>query len=236
METDILKPVSVLSGLLPIVLFLVFLRRNKEAKLWVIFLYTILSLITDILFDALPQENKVSSFYLFSFFTITEFTIFSSFIFLQIKKKALRLFIAFSSIIFYAFAINNLLTRPASSIPISENSFDSVPASVESILVILYCILLYFEQMRRPEISFIYSTKVFWVATAFLLYLAATLFLFISTASLTEKEQEAYWPINLLSNILKNILLSIAFILPKHKSPSPSDNDLYNKAFAPPFN
>ena len=225
-----------LSGLLPIVLFLVFLRRNKEAKLWVIFLYTILSLITDILFDALPQENKVSSFYLFSFFTITEFTIFSSFIFLQIKKKALRLFIAFSSIIFYAFAINNLLTRPASSIPISENSFDSVPASVESILVILYCILLYFEQMRRPEISFIYSTKVFWVATAFLLYLAATLFLFISTASLTEKEQEAYWPINLLSNILKNILLSIAFILPKHKSPSPSDNDLYNKAFAPPFN
>jgi hypothetical protein len=226
----------VLSGLLPIVLFLVFLRRNKEAKLWVIFLYTILSLITDILFDALPQENKVSSFYLFSFFTITEFTIFSSFIFLQIKKKALRLFIAFSSIIFYAFAINNLLTRPASSIPISENSFDSVPASVESILVILYCILLYFEQMRRPEISFIYSTKVFWVATAFLLYLAATLFLFISTASLTEKEQEAYWPINLLSNILKNILLSIAFILPKHKSPSPSDNDLYNKAFAPPFN
>jgi hypothetical protein len=236
LETDILKPVSVLSGLLPIVLFLVFLRRNKEAKLWVIFLYTILSLITDILFDALPQENKVSSFYLFSFFTITEFTIFSSFIFLQIKKKALRLFIAFSSIIFYAFAINNLLTRPASSIPISENSFDSVPASVESILVILYCILLYFEQMRRPEISFIYSTKVFWVATAFLLYLAATLFLFISTASLTEKEQEAYWPINLLSNILKNILLSIAFILPKHKSPSPSDNDLYNKAFAPPFN
>jgi len=236
LETDILKPVSVLSGLLPIVLFLVFLRRNKEARLWVIFLYTILSLITDILFDALPQENKVSSFYLFSFFTITEFTIFSSFIFLQIKKKALRLFIAFSSIIFYAFAINNLLTRPASSIPISENSFDSVPASVESILVILYCILLYFEQMRRPEISFIYSTKVFWVATAFLLYLAATLFLFISTASLTEKEQEAYWPINLLSNILKNILLSIAFILPKHKSPSPSDNDLYNKAFAPPFN
>jgi hypothetical protein len=95
---------------------------------------------------------------------------------------------------------------------------------------------LFAEEIKNHEVSFIYSSKVFWVTTAVLLYLAATLFLFISAPYFTEEQMDSYWCINFISNILKNILLSIAFILPKHKSPPPSDRDLYNKAFAPPFN
>jgi hypothetical protein len=229
LETDILKILSVLSGLLPIVLFLVFLRRNKEGKLWVIFLYVVLSVFTDAAFSAIPADDKKAEFYLFSSFTIIEFSIFTVFIFLHIKSRAIKLFIAISASIFYGFALYNLIGG-------HSKDFDSVPASMESILVILYCILFLFEQMRNPEISFIYSTKVFWITTAVLIYLAATLFLFISTLELTLEEREAFWPINFISNILKNVLISIAFILPKHKSPPPSDRDLYNKAFAPPFN
>lgn len=229
MEKDILKIVSVLSGLLPIVLFLVFIRRNKEGKLWVIFLYAVLSVITDAAFSAIPTDDKNAEFYLFSFFTFIEFTIFAAFIFLQIKTAAIKAFIAISSCVFYGLAIYNIVTG-------QSNNFDSVPASVECVLLILYCILFFFEQMRNPEVSFIYSSKVFWITTAVLIYLAATLFLFISTAYFTTQEWGSYWSINYISNILKNVLLSIAFILPKHKSPPPSDRDLYNKAFAPPFN
>lgn len=229
MGKDILKIISVLSGLLPIVIFLVFHKRNKVGKLWVIFLYAVLSIFFDAAFSAIPEGDEDPEFYLFSLFSIVEFSLFTAFIFLQIKLKSKRRFIGASAILFYGFAIYNIINGP-------QKSFDTLPASIECVLVILYCILCYFEQMRTPEVSFIYSSKVFWITTAVLIYVAATLFLFISTAYFTGEERDNYWSINFISNILKNILLSIAFILPKHKSPSPSDNDLYNKAFAPPFN
>lgn len=229
MEKDILRDISVLSGLLPIILFLVFLRRNRQKKLWVIFLYTVLSLITDITFRNLPPGDEKAEFYLFSFFTLIEYSIFTTFIFLQISSKGVKWFIASISMAFYAFAIYNIIKGQSSN-------FDSLSASVECVLVILFCIFFFAEEIKNPEISFIYSSKAFWVTTAILLYLAATLFLFISAGFFTQEEMNAYWSINFISNILKNILLSIAFILPKHKSPPPSDRDLYNKAFAPPFN
>lgn len=229
MAQSILKIISVLSGLLPIVLFLVFFKRNNEKKLWVIFLYAVLSLFTDAAFTSIPTDAENVEFYLFSIFTMVEYSIFAIFIFLQIKSKLIRWIIGIISLLFYGFAIYNVITG-------QKNNFDSLPASIECVFVILFCILFFFEQMRNTEVSFIYSSKVFWVTAAVLLYLAATLFLFISAAYLTSDEMDTYWSINFISNILKNILLSIAFILPKHKSPPPSDRDLYNKAFAPPFN
>jgi hypothetical protein len=165
-----------------------------------------LSLITDISFRNLPAGDENAEFYL-----------------------SVKWFIGAISIGFFGFAIYNM-TRGQS------NNFDSLSASVECVLVILFCIFFFAEEIKNPEVSFIYSSKVFWVTTAVLLYLAATLFLFISAPYFTEEQKDSYWSINFISNILKNILLSIAFILPKHKSPPPSDRDLYNKAFAPPFN
>jgi hypothetical protein len=141
----------------------------------------------------------------------------------------IRWFIATISTLFYGFAIYNLTKG-------QKNNFDSLPASIESVFVISFCILFFFEQMRNTEVSFIYSSKVFWITAAVLIYLAATLFLFISASYLTSQEMNSYWSINFISNILKNILISIAFILPKYKSPPPLDPDSYNKAFAPPFN
>ncbi len=188
-------------------------------------MYAIISLITDLAFVSLSKKEE---FYLFSFFTIIEYTLFTVFFFLQIKSKLIRWFIIGSSVFFYVFAINNILNT-------QNYNFDSLPATIESILVILSCIFFFFEEMRNTEVSFISSSKVFWVTTSVLIYLAATLFLFISAAYFTDDERDSYWSINFISNILKNILLSIAFILPKHKTP-PTDRDLYNKAFAPPFN
>lgn len=228
MAPDILKIISVLSGVLPIVSFLVFIKRNGERKLWVIFLYTVLSFFTDAAFSAIPQGAD-AEFYLFSFFTIVEFSIFTIFIFLQIKSKAIKWFFIGSSCLFYGFAIINIINR-------QNNSFDSLPASIESVLVILFCILFFYEELKNTDVTFIYSSKVFWVTTAVLIYLAATLFLFISTAYFTMEERDAYWSINYISNILKNILLTIAFILPRPKIRTPMDTDPYNKAFSPPFN
>jgi hypothetical protein len=83
--------------------------------------------------------------------------------------------------------------------------------------------------MNSPDISFIYSSKKFWIVTAFLVYLSGTLFLFIYTSGLSKAEQAYYWPINLIFNTLKNILIALAFSLPISGHHSFIDEDMFGK-------
>lgn len=203
---------SSLSGILPLVFFLIFITRNKELVLWVVFLYTFLSFSTDIAFFV--ATSKVAHFRILYSFTIIEYTFFSIFLYLNLKTVSLKWFIIIGSLFFYFFAINSIAKN-------TNYKFDSLSASIESTLVILYSILFFFEQLKSPENSFIYSSKNFWITVAILVYLAATLFLFISSAYISEEERKTYWPINHGANILKNLLISFAFTLKiKGKQPT----------------
>jgi hypothetical protein len=114
-----------------------------------------------------------------------------------------------------------------------SNDFDAIPASLESTLIIIFCVCFFFEQIRDMEVSFIYSSKTFWIIVAILIYMSATFFLFISAQYFTQEERKAYWFINFISNVIKNILLAIAFIMPNYKprpfNESPFDEELFEK-------
>ncbi len=203
---------SSISGILPIIFFFIFFRRNKELVLWVVFLYTLLSFSTDIAFFI--AKSKVAHFRILYSFTIIEYTFFSIFLYLNLKSSIIKRFLLLGSLFFYFFALYSIAKT-------TDYKFDSLSASVESTLIILYSILFFFEQLKSPENTFIYSSKNFWITVAILVYLAATLFLFISSAYISDEERKAYWPINHVANIIKNILISFAFIL-KTKGKQPS--------------
>jgi hypothetical protein len=215
LSSKYLSKLSILSGLLPVILYLVFRNRNKDRGLQVIFLYTLISFIIDNFFGLLPK-SKVTQFFLFSTFTIIEYVLFSVFVYLNYKSIRIKQSIIIGSVIFLAFVAYSLFSFKTTTYQFDQ--FDSLPASVEAILVILYCVLFFYEQLRSPEISFVYSSKKFWVIVAFLIYLSATLFLFISTAYLSEAERKEYWPILLIANIIKNLLIATAFTLSINKS------------------
>lgn len=223
---NILKALSGFSGILPIVFFLLFLKRNNEKKLWVIFLYVVLSFLTDVTAGSLPDHSQ-TKFYVFSFFTIIEYTLFSIFLYLNFKSKKLRWMILAALPLFYMLAGYYILNKDQSKL------FDAVPASLESIMMIIFCVSFFFEQITDVEVSFIYSSKTFWIIVAIMVYSAATFFLFVSAEFLTQEERKAYWFINLISNIIKNLLLTIAFIIPNHKpqpiSESRYDDELFQK-------
>jgi len=164
---------SSISGLLPIVLFLIFHKKNKGLVLWVIFLYALLSFSTDIGF--ILAKSKVAHFRILYSFTIIEYSFFSIFLYLNLKSKLTKVFLLIGSVFFYAFALYSIIKT-------TNYKFDSLSASIESILIILYSILFFFEQLKAPESPFIYSSKNFWITVAILIYLSATLFLFISSA------------------------------------------------------
>lgn len=223
---DILKSLSILSGILPIIFFLIFLKRNNERKLWVVFIYVALSFLTDSTLSELPP-NSPMKFYVFSFFTVMEYTLVSLFLYFSFKSKRIKQIIVGAAPVFILLVLYYLFNKNKS------NNFDAIPASLESILIIVFCVCFFFEQIRDMEVSFVYSSKTFWIVVAILIYMSATFFLFISTQYFTQEERKAYWFINYISNIIKNALLAVAFIIPNYKPKSfadrPYDEGLFEK-------
>ena len=201
-----LPNIALFSEVLPIIFYLIFLKRNRGQGLWVIFLYCILSFLIEPFYHMLG--TSIPQYYVYSSFTIIEFTLFSLFFYSSLTEKKFKYIPLICAVVFYVVAIVNFKNK-------SENPFDSLPASVEAILVISYCILLLYEQMKDPSVGLVYNSKKFWVIIAFLIYFAATLFLFIYTGALSEEQRSSYWPINNFFEILKNILFCVSFIMKK---------------------
>lgn len=197
--------ISILSSLLLIIFFLFFSRRNKQKKLWVIFFYIVISFFADL--TAILFENRFNTFYLYSYFTIVEYSLFSSFYFLTYKTKTSTRILLICYVVFFIVAIYNFVN--------SANAvFDSVNTTIEAIFIILLSILFFYEQLNDPEITFVYDTKDFWIVVAFLIYTSATMFVFISTEVLSESQLDVIWPISRTANIIKNLLFGYAFSKP----------------------
>ena len=208
------RGLSILSTLLVIIFFLIFNNRNKERNLRLIFYYSLVSLISDGCFSAFPK----ATFYTFSFFTIIEFTLFSTFFYFIYYSKNLKKFIILSLPLFYSLAIYNLFNQNK-----NESNFDSLTAAIESILLIICSILYFYEELNNPKINFIYSSKKFWIVVGILMYLSAALFLFIAASLITKGDFKRLLLINNSANILKNILFAIAInMYPTIKSTVPN--------------
>jgi hypothetical protein len=185
--------------ILPIVFYLVFLKRNKGEGLGVIFLYSILSPLTELIFG-LTHEAIV-----FSIFTVLSFTIFSFFCYSSLKGRRVKYIPIIGVLIFYGVAIANFTNK----------RFDSISTSLASVLIIPYCILLLYEQIKDSGSMFVYHNKKFWVIIAFFIFSSATLFLYIFFSTLSDQQRMSFWIINNFFEILKNILICISFIMKK---------------------
>jgi hypothetical protein len=190
--------------ILPIIFYLVFLKRNRGEGLWVIFLYCILSVLTEVLGGMMHLQI------IFASYVIVQFSLFSLFFYLSLKEKKFKYIPIAGAVVFYVIAIRNF----------TNAEFDSFSISLASIFFIPYCILLLYEQMRDSNIVFVYNDKKFWIIIAFLLYFSGTLFLYIYLSTLPEQQRSSYWQINNFFEILKNILFCVAFIMKKNVQPS----------------
>jgi hypothetical protein len=210
-----------ISEILPIIFYLSFIKRNRGEGLRVIFLYCCISWLTEPFFvDRLFHllNLNIPRYIVYASFTILEFTLFSFFFYTSLQGKRLKYIPIFGALIFYIVAIVNFIKGTA-------DSFDSLPASLEAIMVISYCILLLYEQVNDPHVIFVYNTKKFWIIIAFFLYFSSSLFLFLYAKTFTQTDFDQYWSINNFFEILKNILFSIAFIMKKSENqPYPIEN------------
>lgn len=137
-------------------------------------------------------------------FVILETLLFSIYLISITQSPALKKIILAILLSFLCFSITY-------SSLFAEGKVYPIIASLESIIVIIFCIIVLFEQMARPQSLFIYSTSSFWIITGILFYLSGIFFLSLVFSQLSEEETNKYWSLNLVFNILKNILFATAF-------------------------
>lgn len=84
---------------------------------------------------------------------------------------------------------------------------------LECICIIGLSIFYFFKQISKPDSLYIYAQPRFWIVTAYLIYTAGTLFLFLFQEDLSIEEQKKYFILNSVFLILKTLILSIAMLL-----------------------
>jgi hypothetical protein len=216
---------GLLAQLSPIVLFFVFFRKDKKIiALWVIFFYALLSVISGFLLGVAKNHASL----IISYFAICEFFFFSTFFFLSIRNKIFTKIIIAISLCTIGFEFFLLYSH--------QINFDFWAALITAILIVIYSIFFFYEQLNLPETLFIYQSYKFWIVVGCIVYLSGTLFLFLFTSDLKDKQNSSLWIINDAFEIIKNIFFSIAFIMAKDsKQNMISDDDYDTNKFEKPF-
>jgi hypothetical protein len=93
-------------------------------------------------------------------------------------------------------------------------------------LILMYCLMYFYEQMRFPQSIFIYSQRSFWGISGFLLFAAGTFFVFLfdQFSSHVDGFLEQYVYVHGLLFIVRNIFFSISIFIKPEKTPYGESN------------
>lgn len=223
--------INIVSHLLPLFLFFIFFARNKRKDIRVIFFYCIYTFINELFVTNLLniEINASVRFTLLSLFTVVEYSLFTYAIFLNIKKSLYKRIIIAISPIFFMFAIFQFFN------PEVKNNIDSISITIEYILLIIYSLFYFFEELNEPNTTFIYSSHSFWIVVGILIYSTGTFFFFMQSNNLSDEEWYRWSVINDIFTIIKNLFFSIAIVIRKNISSENSFKSPYDEFFEKPI-
>ena len=194
--------IGFLIQLSPLILYFVFFKKiNKIAGLRVVFFYVLASCASIILMGAFKNyQIKI-----ISVFEIIEFALFSGFYFFFIQSVKFKRFIVVVSslnlildlILFFSLRLN----------------FDFWATLTTAIIIVIYSIFFFSEQVNSPVVLAIYQSYAFWIVVGCIVYIMGTFLLFLYTSDLKDKDNSPLWIINIAFEIIKNICFSIAFLV-----------------------
>jgi len=196
------------------------LKKHKDKGLWVLFFFNIYSFSNNLIIINGWYSVIIRNVYIFyRLFTILGYTFIALFFFKNIISRLIKKAIVITYIILFAYAIYDFLTSP-------KESFDSIPSSIEAILIIIFSIFYLFEQIKNPKVLFIYTLDKFWIVASFLLYYTGTFFLFIYAEAyfVDPSFNENYYFINNVFLLLKNIVFSVGLLVKNKSDDYSADN------------
>ncbi len=73
---------------------------------------------------------------------------------------------------------------------------------------------------------FIYNSVNFWFILGFMIYLAGSFFIYVFANQIDKADLHNYWFITFIFNSIKNVLFSIAFLLPDARKETSTNENL----------
>jgi hypothetical protein len=220
-----LSLLGIVTQFLPLILFFVFYKRiYKIVELRVVFFYVLASFFANILLSKFQNNASL----IFNIFEIIEYLFFSAFFYFCIRNKNLKKLIIIVSLLVLVIELFFLSQQ--------KPKFDFWVTLTTAILILIYCIFFFYEEMNSPQTLLIYQSYNFWIAAGCIIYLAGTLFLFLYTADIKDKQNNTLWNLDIVFEIIKNVFFSIAFIIGKNsKKITPAadfeDTNMFEKPF-----
>lgn len=211
---ELLETIARLSLLLPGFFF--FLRRRSQRREnWVIFLFIIFTIIQQFAVVTSIKSGKPEIAESILYFNPLTYLAFIFFFFRTVlyssvnKKIVLICTIAYLLVQFVPLVTNTTVT------------LNSIITTINTLFILLFCLLYFFEQIRFPKTVFIYTQSSFWSIVGLLVFSAGTFFIFWYNTIIKQSEvfENQYIIIHALIFIIRNLLFSIAFVIKPDKQP-----------------
>ncbi|MBP6686823.1 MAG: hypothetical protein KA160_03105 [Lacibacter sp.] len=211
---EFLETIARLSLLLPCFLF--FLRKTSQTREnWVVFLFVVFTILQQAVVIFSAKTNNLQIADLISFFNPLTYLIFIYFFFrYTLIEPVNRKITLVCTIAYIALQLIPFLFETASSIT-------SIITTVNTVFILLFCLLYFFEQIRFPKTMFVYTQSSFWSIVGFLVFSAGTFFIFWYNTVIKQSEvfENQYIIIHALIFITRNLLFSIALVIKPDKQP-----------------
>lgn len=151
-------------------------------------------------------SQKKSNFLLYNVYCFIETLSLYYFFSMVFKDRLLKKLLLFSTLFYTLVFIFSLIV-------FKDKSYFYNCIIFENISILAFAIYYYYRQTIVIDSAFIYSEPVFWVVTAYFIYIASTYFLYLYIPSLNSSDQEKYYLLNYLFIIVRTVLLSISMFV-----------------------
>jgi hypothetical protein len=186
---------------------------NKKKENWVLSFYIFYSLLSAIFLNIAIQSVSHKEFLSYRIYTIVEGLSFMWIFHLILKNVVAKKTLIVLAIIFLGVSIFDLSQSRA-------ESFDSLPAVIECLILIAYSILYFYEELKDTTSLFLYTTSTFWIVVGIFLFFSGSFFIFIYAQNNSHLPgfSTTFQVIMGISALIENILFLIAFIIAKNES------------------
>lgn len=202
--------ISIFSPFIPILAFFFYSFNRKEKLRWIFVFILFASVFFDSLGNLLPSKIGISYKVTFNLYVLFEGGLLHFFFYkLFERKKTIRLIIFISfGLLSISWLLHNVMRGNISVI-------DKISNGLESIMIIGYCLVYFYFEMRTVQYSPVTSRVDFWLVTAIFIYVSITFFIFLMPIDKIKYPNDfrVIKYISQFGNIIYSALVTVAFTI-----------------------
>ncbi len=198
---------SSISGLIPLIAF-AYNFQNLDRIFKLIGLFFIIAALSDLLQWLLPywHFSNIWVVHIFVIINIIFFSVIYYMAFVNSLQKKITLILSGLALVLGLYSCKDIFDYP------------TVSNTASSIVFIVLALLFFFQLLTRQEFVHIEKQGFFWFNASVLFYFSINIFLFMLIAMIPLLERPSYYIINNITNIIANLLFTIALLCRPQKA------------------